>query len=144
MVSHQDRLLNRALPPTGFPFVASLLAAPIGWSSITSVSLLLGARFGMGFPVRVSKPRHPAPHAPRPVEQPDRSVCSLTVRGTFEPSLHLLAPAAKSRQVVLLELLGGRPNHGFEQVVYATDGPVDGRPEREVVVRPLLLLFLPS
>src|SRR5215208_4734137 len=63
MVFLQDRLLNGALPPTGFPFVSSLVAAPIGRSSINPVSFLLGARFAAGFLVREPN-RGAPPHTP--------------------------------------------------------------------------------
>ena len=77
MVFHQDRLLNGAVPPTRFPFVSLLVAAPIGWSSINSVSLLLGARFGAGFLVRVSNHGIP-PHVPPAWDQQPRPLGGLS------------------------------------------------------------------
>src|SRR5215216_4107608 len=147
MVFHQDRLLNRALPPTGFPFVASLVAAPIGWSSINSVSLLLGLASGRDFSSACRNHGTP-PHTPLGRAILPAARYSLTVSDTPRPAfqpLQLGALAPEGRQFVLLELLGGRASHGVEQGGYPRNGKLHDRPERGVgVVRPLLLLPKPE
>src|SRR5215204_3139335 len=83
MVLHQDRPLNGAVRPTRFPFVFSLGDAPIGWSSINSVSLLLlGARFGAGFLVRVSN-RGATPNVPPAGDQQPRPLGGSKERRRF-------------------------------------------------------------